>query len=382
MSMCVTHGWGMTEHSECYAEPMEDEHKKEWFDATWPNDEMKSLSKKQYPLRLTTVARAIEMLKDKWVLLISQIEMKSYPRGLSCSSCQGSSVKMESIRVFLVWLVKGKKDYASRLQEECSGYFKASTSDVEGAKKGHISSESNTLRRVPAQEGIDEEMDRVTHCLKRLGSLMYVWCVQSLIVALRGGLVVSRFSLFKSWGLAVSRPITSSKKCYASLVVVDLSYNRVLRLFAPSDVTIFGLKLPWPLKEGFDRWGLDVEAGRGVPVRCFRPLWGSSTLKVGVLGVCVDLSFNTCWTLILHVWGLKKSEDVSVDSVMKRLNELEMKDNRSDDVATKEKQKKGTKIKKKVVRKTLKSVKKSLKKESKKKDFTGDADVLRKKRKY
>ncbi|GJY03803.1 hypothetical protein Tco_0369743, partial [Tanacetum coccineum] len=44
--------------------------------------------------------------------------------------------------------------------------------------------------------------------------------------------------------------------------------------------------------------------------------------------------------------------------------------------------KKGTKIKKKVVRKTLKSVKKSLKKESKKKDFTGDADVLRKKRKY
>nr|GEV35561.1 hypothetical protein [Tanacetum cinerariifolium] len=111
----------------------------------------------------------------------------------------------------------------------------------------------------------------------------------------------------------------------------------------------------------------------------------------------------------------KKSQDVSVDNLMNRLNKLDVKEESvkvgddvatmqavkvGDDVATKEavkvgddvetkeavssdkKQKKqggGTKLKNKVIRKTLKFVKKTLKKECKKKNFTSDNDVLIKK---
>ncbi|GKF51671.1 hypothetical protein Tco_0148138, partial [Tanacetum coccineum] len=73
---------------ECYAEAMEDEHKKEWFDAM--QDEMKSLYENN-TFELTKLPKGKRALKNKWVYKLKRLKSILLDRVM----------KMGSIRVVL-----------------------------------------------------------------------------------------------------------------------------------------------------------------------------------------------------------------------------------------------------------------------------------------
>ncbi|GJU85033.1 putative RNA-directed DNA polymerase [Tanacetum coccineum] len=97
---------------ECYAEAMEDEHKKEWFDAM--QDEMKSLYENN-TFELTKLPKGKRALKNKWVYKLKTEEHTSRPRykarlvvkgfsqkrGIDFDEIFSPVVKMGSIRVVL-----------------------------------------------------------------------------------------------------------------------------------------------------------------------------------------------------------------------------------------------------------------------------------------
>ncbi|GKF08356.1 putative RNA-directed DNA polymerase, partial [Tanacetum coccineum] len=97
---------------ECYAEAMEDEHKKEWFDAM--QDEMKSLYENN-TFELTKLPKVKRALKNKWVYKLKTEEYTPRPRykarlvvkgfsqkkGIDFDEIFSPVVKMGSIRVVL-----------------------------------------------------------------------------------------------------------------------------------------------------------------------------------------------------------------------------------------------------------------------------------------
>ncbi|GJT06841.1 putative RNA-directed DNA polymerase [Tanacetum coccineum] len=97
---------------ECYAEAMEDEHKKEWFDAM--QDEMKSLYENN-TFELTKLPKGKRALKNKWVYKLKTEEYTPRPRykarlvvkgfsqkkGIDFDEIFSPVVKMGSIRVVL-----------------------------------------------------------------------------------------------------------------------------------------------------------------------------------------------------------------------------------------------------------------------------------------
>lgn len=97
---------------ECYAEAMEDEHKKEWVDAM--QDEMKSLHE-NHTFELVKLPKGKRALKNRWVYRVKQEEHTSQPRykarlvvkgfsqkkGIDFDEIFSPVVKMSSIRVVL-----------------------------------------------------------------------------------------------------------------------------------------------------------------------------------------------------------------------------------------------------------------------------------------
>ncbi|GJZ06969.1 retrovirus-related pol polyprotein from transposon TNT 1-94 [Tanacetum coccineum] len=185
---------------ECYAEAMEDEHKKEWFDAM--QDEMKSF-----------LDLEVEQMDVKTAFLHGDLDKEIY---------------MEQPEGFQV---KGKEDYVCRLQKSLYGLKQTETVDLgpakqilgirifrdRGAKKLHISQEQyieKVLRRFnmdkakvvsspltpnfkltdkdcPSSKKNIEKMDRVPYALA-VGSLMYAMVCTRPDLAHAVG-VVSRF---------------------------------------------------------------------------------------------------------------------------------------------------------------------------------------------
>ena len=97
---------------ECYAEAMEDEHKKEWVDAM--QDEIQSLYD-NHTFELVKLPKGKKALKNRWVYKVKQDEHTSQPRykarlvvkgfsqrkGIDFDEIFSPVVKMSSIRVVL-----------------------------------------------------------------------------------------------------------------------------------------------------------------------------------------------------------------------------------------------------------------------------------------
>ncbi|KAK0589461.1 hypothetical protein LWI29_014619 [Acer saccharum] len=97
---------------ECYAEAIEDEHKKEWFEAM--QDEMRSLHE-NHTYQLVKLPKGKRALKNKWVYRVKHDELTTQPRykarlvvkgfsqrrGIDFDEIFSPVVKMSSIRVVL-----------------------------------------------------------------------------------------------------------------------------------------------------------------------------------------------------------------------------------------------------------------------------------------
>ncbi|GJX96283.1 putative RNA-directed DNA polymerase [Tanacetum coccineum] len=191
----------------CYAEAMEDEHKKEWFEAM--EDEMNSLHENN-TFELVKLPKGKRALKNKWVYKLKTEEHTSRPRykgqnwwlgfsqkrGIDFDEIFSPVVKMGSIRVVL--------GLAASLDLEVE-QMDVKTAFLHGDLDKEIymeQPEANLVKICPSSKKNIEKMDRVLYA-SAVGSLMYAMVCTRPDSAHTVG-VVSRF---------LSNPVRCVKSC-------------------------------------------------------------------------------------------------------------------------------------------------------------------------